>query len=337
MEDFSYKEEIRNSRVGCLGSSDARLLSQIASLGYVPKSAHKRLAVVKGLIEHEEIPENAAIHAGNVIEIAIFNHLHSQDERWESNVRWESKAFSTKNCKLISHPDFIKIDVENKVLHVVECKTTKYTHEQTRHMYQEQLYIHTLLAGEKVKELESQYGGKWRTNIALCVYSTLGLDLTQGIEFDPSRISLKSVRISRNQGFDVMLAMQIIDEFLETFNEYYAGEEIDADYLPATVRTQFDNVASMLVEIKEREAKVEEFKQRLYDFMLEKDIKSISCPQFSISRVDPSEAKTFDSKRYTEDLKAKFPRKARKIIEQYTKTTKKKGYCSIKIKKQDEE
>ena len=57
MED--YKQEIINSRKGCLGGSDANLLYQVAANGYVPKSAYKRLAVVKGIAEHENVTKEA--------------------------------------------------------------------------------------------------------------------------------------------------------------------------------------------------------------------------------------------------------------------------------------
>ena len=53
MED--YKIDIEQSRKGNLGSSDARMLQQIAELGVVPKSAVKRLAIVKGLAENDNV------------------------------------------------------------------------------------------------------------------------------------------------------------------------------------------------------------------------------------------------------------------------------------------
>ena len=107
---------------------------------------------------------------------------------------------------------------------------------------------------------------------------------------------------------------------------------MDGDMLPVAVKSQFDEVADMLVEIKERETKIEEFKKRLYDFMLEHDIKSIKNEYFSIVAVAPSESKSFDTKRYMEDLIKQYPRKSKKIIEKYTKTQKRKGYCQINVK-----
>ena len=118
------------------------------------------------------------------------------------------------------------------------------------------------------------------------------------------------------------------------FTEYYDGDDVDADMLPVAVKSQFDDVAAMLVEIKEREAKVDEFKKRLYDFMLEKDIKSIKNDVFSITRVDPTESKTFDAKRYLDDEAKAHPRKVKKLVAKYTKTTKRKGYAVIKVKEE---
>ena len=71
----NYKDDIRATRIGCLGSSDAKILAQIAALGYVPKSACKRLAIVKGLIPQTDIPETDAIRTGNEIENKIFEYL----------------------------------------------------------------------------------------------------------------------------------------------------------------------------------------------------------------------------------------------------------------------
>lgn len=325
MED--YKSEIQQTRKGCLGSSDGKTLLQIASLGEVPKSAYKRMAVVNGLIPQVEIPRNDAIQAGDDLEMIVFNYLKAQDERYESNPLWVSKRYSKKNVKLISHPDLVLVDEENKVINVYECKTTKYDVETTRQTYKAQLFIHNVIAKEKAIER----GKDWNVRLFLVHYDTNGLDLSQGIDFDAQRLTIRRVKFS-TPFFDIDKAMTIADGFLETFTEYYEGDEIDANLLPTQIKTQFDCVASMLSEIKEREQKVADFKARLYDFMLEKNIKSIKNEAFSITRVDATTSKTFDAKRYVEDLKKEHPRKAMKIISQYTKESKKNGYVTIKVK-----
>ena len=220
-------------------------------------------------------------------------------------------------------------DDASKVLNVYEVKTTKYTFEQTRQTYESQLFIHNLLATERAKKL----GSDWKVKVFLVHYSTDGLDLENGIEFDPSRLTVHQVYFS-TMYFDVMRGMNLVNDFLETFTEYYEGDEIDANLLPTNVKSQFDDVAAMLVEIKERESKVEEFKQRLYQFMVDKDIKSIKNDVFSITRVDPKVSKSFDAKKYVADLIKKYPRKSKKIIADYTKETKRKGYATIKLKEE---
>ena len=323
-----YKNEISNTRKGCLGGSDGKMLAQIAALGYVPKSAFKRLAVCKGLIEQEDIPRTASIVAGDKIEMAIYDHLTKKDPRYESNPLWVSEKYSTKNVKLIAHPDIVLKDEARKTLFVYEVKTTKYNINDTRTTYKSQLFIENTLAHEIISKL----GSGWSVKLFLVHYSTEGLDLNDGVEFDPTRMTLKEVSFRSSALFDIKSAMELVDTFLETFTEYYDGDDVDANLLPTNVKSQFDDVAAMLVEIKERETKIEEFKKRLYDFMLEHDIKSIKNEYFSIVAVAPSESKSFDTKRYMEDLIKQYPRKSKKIIEKYTKTQKRKGYCQIKVK-----
>ena len=229
---------------------------------------------------------------------------------------------------MIAHPDIVLKDDARKTLFVYEVKTTKYNVNDTRETYKAQVFIENLLA----REIASTFGKDWSVKMFLVHYSTDGLDLTDGIVFDPTRITIKEVHFTTSYYFDIKKAMAIVNTFLENFTEYYDGDEIDANLLPTNVKSQFDDVAAMLVEIKERESKIDEFKKRLYDFMLEHDIKSIKNEYFSIVAVAPSESKSFDTKRYMEDLIKQYPRKSKKIIEKYTKTQKRKGYCQIKVK-----
>ena len=64
----NYKDDIRATRIGCLGSSDAKILAQIAALGYVPKSARKRLAFPTLILQVHQIQVSDAIRTGNEIE-----------------------------------------------------------------------------------------------------------------------------------------------------------------------------------------------------------------------------------------------------------------------------
>lgn len=328
MEELDYKNQIRSSRCGALGSSDGKLILQVAESGVIPKSAYKRLAVCKGLIEQEDIPYTAAVRAGDELEMHVFEHLKANDDRYQSNPCWVSKRYSRKNVKLLTHPDIVLQDDENKVLNVYEVKCTKFTFEQTRDTYKAQLIIHWVIANEIAKEL-----GGYKVKLSLVHYSTEGMNLEEGFEFDPSRLTVKQLRSIDKEArmYRLSDAMDILNNFLETFTEYYEQEEVDANLLPAKVQTQFSEVAQFLREIKEREAKIDAFKAKLYDFLSERGIKKVSCDDFSFTVVAPTQQISIDYKNlFTQEIEAKKPRIARRLKEKYKKTTNKKGYIVIK-------
>lgn len=324
---YDHKEEIINTRKGFLGGSDAKMIQQCAELGSVPKSAMKRLAVCKGLIEPENFT-NVYMEYGNYIEDAVFQSLKATDERWQSNPRLESEVFSRPNCKVIDHVDFLLQDDENKVLTIAECKAVRLTFEQTRDEYKWQLAHHWRLANEMARKL-----GGYKVKLLLCHYRTDDVDFSQAFEFDPSRLTVKALRgMERlSNQYNIGDGMNIIDKFLETFDAYYEGDEIPSELLPANVQEQFAAVTNLLAEIKEREAKVDEFKKKLYDFLLEKNVKSIKNDAWSITRVDATTSTTFDTTRYLNDLQQEHPRVAVRLRSKYMKTTKRNGYVTIKL------
>lgn len=328
MEQQNYKNEIRSSRCGALGSSDGKLIISVAESGIIPKSAYKRLAVCKGLIEQEDIPYTTAVRAGDELEMLVFEHLKANDNRYQSNPCWVSKKYSRKNVNLLTHPDIVLQDNENKVLNVYEVKCTKFTFEQTRDTYKAQLIIHWVIANEIAKEL-----GGYKVRLSLVHYSTDGMNLEDGFEFDPSRLTVKTLRNMEklSKSYHISEAMDVIDNFLETFTEYYEQEEVDANLLPANVQSQFTEVAQFLREIKEREAKVDAFKAKLYDFLSERGIKKVACDDFSFTVVAPTQQVSIDYKNlFAQEIEAKKPRVARQLKEKYKKTTNKRGYVVIK-------
>jgi hypothetical protein len=136
-----------------------------------------------------------------------------------------------------------------------------------------------------------------------------------------------------SKSYHLAEAMDIIDTFLEDFNEYYEQEEVDANLLAANVQTQFSEVAQFLREIKEREAKVDAFKAKLYDFLSERGIKKVSCDDFSFTVVAPTQQISVDYKTlFTQEIEAKKPRVAKQLKEKYKKTTNKRGFVTIKTR-----
>ena len=135
-----------------------------------------------------------------------------------------------------------------------------------------------------------------------------------------------------SKSYHIAEAMDLIDAFLEDFNEYYE-EEVDGDLLPEKVKAEFDQVTTFLTEIKEREKKVEDFKKKLCNFMQEKGIKGIKTDAWAITLVNESESVSVDYKAiFANEIEAKKPRIANKLKKQYKKVSKKKAYVMIKTK-----
>lgn len=327
MSDYQYKEDIMSSRKGCLGGSDARMLMGIAEGGEVPKSAYKRLAVCKGLIEQDNVT-TSAMRLGDDVENGIYELISSQVPGLQSNPVLESRMYSQKNVKLIAHPDFYIEDDDTKTISVYECKATKYPVRDTRLTYKAQMFVEMSLARERAEEL----GKMWRVKMYLVHYDTTGIDLESGFEgIDPKRLTVSEVRFN-NPVFDIKRGMEIVSKFLVGFNEYVEGDVIAEQYLPEDVRGEFNLMAEALKLIKEKEKMIDDFKTKLYDFMQKKGVKSVKSDLFTISVVEPTVVRAFDSKRYLEDFAAKHPQKARKIKKQYEKVTNKKGYINFKLK-----
>lgn len=322
----NYKNEIRNTRHGSLGGSDGNLLAQVANIGYVPNSARKRLAVMKGLIEKEDITTRV-MRYGDFIEQSIYSHLQEIDNRYQSNPLWISGKYSKDGVRLICHPDFVLFDDAKKVLKVYECKATKFNQQQTRDTYLNQLFIEWTLANEIVKAK----GEGWKVEIYLCHYDTSNVNIDDEFVFDPDKLSIHRLRIPKNL-FDIDKAMTIVSEFASTFDYYTEDEEIDSVYLPEKVKAEFDMVTGILAEIKERETKVDEFKRKLCDFMQKQNIKSIKNDAWNITLVGATEQVSFDSKKYLSDLAAKHPRKEKKLRKDYEKRIAKGAYVKITIK-----
>lgn len=323
--NLDYKNDIINSRIGSLGSSDGKVLAAIAKNGCVQRGQVERLAIAKGLYERPNIT-NLAMQYGDFIENMIYDSLVQVDERWESNKCFRSQKYGREGLGLLVHIDFSLFDDsrDKPLLLWVECKATTTDIEQTYKDYKEQLYIEYVLG----KELAEQLGADFK--LELCHYdaSVMFEDESQlQFAFDPDKISRKKV-IFKKPVFDISSGMDIAAQYVSEMTEY-KREEIDWDYLPAEVQEQMKQVNNILVSIKEKQDSIEEFKSRFYDFLCKNEIKSVKTPYFTISRVDESVSIQFDKVRFT----AEHPELAAK----YQRAVKKKGYVLIKTKEVKDE
>lgn len=323
--NLDYKNDIINSRIGSLGSSDGKVLAAIAKNGCVQRGQVERLAIAKGLYERPNIT-NIAMQYGDFIENMIYDSLVQVDERWESNKCFRSQKYGREGLGLLVHIDFSLFDEsrDKPLLLWVECKATTTDIEQTYKDYKEQLYIEYMLGKELAEELGADF------KLELCHYdaSVMFEDESQlQFAFDPDKISRKKV-VFKKPVFDISSGMDIAAQYVSEMTEY-KREEIDWDYLPAEVQEQMKQVNNILVSIKEKQDSIEEFKSRFYDFLCKNEVKSIKTPYFTISRVDESVSIQFDKVRFT----AEHPELAAK----YQRAVKKKGYVLIKTKEVKDE
>lgn len=323
--NLDYKNDIINSRIGSLGSSDGKVLAAIAKNGCVQRAQVERLAIAKGLYERPNIT-NIAMQYGDFIENMIYDSLVQVDERWESNKCFRSQKYGREGLGLLVHIDFSLFDEsrDKPLLLWVECKATTTDIEQTYKDYKEQLYVEYVLG----KELAEQLGADFK--LELCHYDASVMfedEFQLQFAFDPDKISRKKV-IFKKPVFDISSGMDIAAQYVSEMTEY-KREEIDWDYLPAEVQEQMKQVNNILVSIKEKQDSIEEFKSRFYDFLCKNEIKSVKTPYFTISRVDESVSIQFDKVRFT----AEHPELAAK----YQRAVKKKGYVLIKTKEVKDE
>jgi len=251
---------------------------------------------------------------GDYIENAIFDMLKSDDDRWESNKMLISTKYKSDLVTLMAHPDFVLIDNEKKTVLIYECKATIDDVKRTRDKYRAQLFIETLLG----KELAASLGRKYKFKLRLCHYDMNGFDG----KFDPSKLTIAPVQF-KSRPFDIDKGYATIDSFLYTFTEFHR-EDVEFEYLPVAVQEKIQSIATCLTEIKEREEKVTEFKNKIYALMTEQNIKSIKNEYFNLTRVDPTTGTSFDSKAFQAD----HPR----VYKKYLKQSPKKGYALLKLK-----
>lgn len=318
MEEYDYKQDIVATRVGGLGASDGRLLARIARNGCVQQGEMERMAIAKGLYERPNIT-NLAMRYGDFIENKVFESLQLINPEYKSNLYYESKDFSREGLKLFCHIDFSLQDDKEKLLTWTECKATTMSVNETIEAYKEQLYTEWMLCQEMALELG--YYFKFR----LCHYDARDmLDEYGEFKFEPGRLVIVDVDFE-DEVYDIELGMDIASEFVADMTEYHK-EEIEWEYLPEHVQYQMEAANKIMTAIKEREAELDSFKARMYDFLCDNDIKSIKTPFFSINRVDAGVSYKFDTNAFKKDEP--------ELYKKYLKESKKKGYAMIRMKEQ---
>ena len=307
---MEHKQEIINTRVGGLGSSDAKMVVGIAERGTLNYADKERIAVMLGLAEKRQITSKA-IELGNIIEDAIFEVLKTQfGKNITSNPRYTMEIPSI-TFRVSNHIDF-EISTDSSLIWI-EHKSTIHGINQALDSYKHQLAWHAMLGQDK-----AQAEGKI-FRLMLSHYDTNEFD---GV-FEANKLSIVEVTPNTHLIDKICKGLLIINEQIPTF-EWQPNEGIlHASSLPTEINDKCEMMAEHLRKIKEMTEQVDTFKQRMCELMVANNVKSIVTDAFIITLVEQSVSTTFD--------KSKFAKEHPDMVAQYEKKSIRKPYVTIKI------
>lgn len=304
-------EEIIKTRIGGLGSSDAKMVAKIGRNGVIGDSYKKRIAIMLGLDEQKQFSSVATEH-GNFIESSIFQFLSSKYTTAISNPYTENEKLSELyGFRVFNHIDF---EVETKKeLIWFECKATNKDKDLTFKEYFDQLCWHFMIGLSKAIKLKKEF------KLYLLHYFADEKEFV----FEPEKIS-----ITYTDYLDfkhIVKGLEIISLEIQRGFEYEKKDEFHLSDLPMIWQNECEAIQQILIRQKDEEQKIEKFKERLIEIMQVNNVKSIKNDFFEITYVAETIATSFDKDKLKKDLP--------KIFEKYnTKKSNKKAFIKITIK-----
>ena len=296
MTTTTHTNEIEATRVGGFGGSDAVMFYKIGlkGLSALTNSDKKRIRVAKGLDEYKSIPVNEAMRRG-----------HDFEDWYAENVAMASlereKKFSRKMAR--NFDTFFHADFSNEK------------------------YIYELKCVQDVNSVKDNYFHQlqWQYMIA-----PVGMKVYLEV-FDSSKEfgldNLRDEKLIERDELTIEILRMGIKRIDESWNELdlSIGEEWQVTDLMPFEQKDVELLSSALRQIKEMEAKADEFKAQVLAFMEANNIQSLKSDNYSITYVPESITMTFDKKK----LFAEHP----EINEtDYLKSSPKKSYLKITLK-----
>lgn len=310
------KQEILETRIGGLGSSDAHMVYRIGERGFLSDSDKFRIAVMLGL-EETKIFSTEATRLGTEIENRIFEALKHINPNYVSNPKYISKTLSERyGFSIFNHIDF-ELEWENYIYWKENKAVLEEDIEKVKQKYIYQLAWHFMLLKEKAKMLNKV------PYLSLLKYDTKDFDINEPL--DPHKLIPIDINYKDVLPYICIIeeGLRIIKEAIPNF-EYVKKDVFDASCLPQVQIDYMNEIAERLSIIQKNELEIEEFKTKMYDLMTANDIKSIKNDAFNMTVVAPTTSVSFDSKKFKEDNP--------KMYEKYKKVREKKGFLKITLK-----
>lgn len=144
-----HAQEIANSRVGCLGGSDAKMVLKVGykGIGSLSKTDIKRLRIMLGIDPREDFGGNAATNAGHLFEDYVGEMFSKVEYPFVREKRLVSNGLHFDNFTIIAHADFaIPNNTHRTQFLITECKYVQKEISKVWVEYQAQLQWYYLFS-----------------------------------------------------------------------------------------------------------------------------------------------------------------------------------------------
>lgn len=269
----AHAQEIKETRVGGLGGSDAAILHKIGlnGLSALSMTDQKRLAIMVGTLEQSDWNGNAYTNAGHAFEDWSAKYINGEREVYMS-------AELARNFKTFAHADFI--DTADSANPVIECKFVQMQTNQVINKYYSQLQWYYLLGAKKV----------------LLFHGTGTAE-----PFDVEETFLRKIERDEAEIDILRNGIKVLDEALSNGWRPEVADKIAVQEAPALVQEAFEK----LEEIKEAKKALDEqekyAKKVLIEYIEGFELTGIFAPETKrqVIYTKASETRTFDVTKFS--------------------------------------
>lgn len=300
MKKLNHNEEIKATRVGGFGGSDAAMVLEIAeriSTGQQLSTTQKhRLLQLKGMETRPDF-DSPEIQAGRAFEDEVAKSLDAND--WDRETFLQPKPNNSislrKHFRVFAHADFWNPRTNT----VTECKwSRKLNHDGLERQYAAQLQWYYMLGVDAVCLCSDTADGRKTTDVAR----------------DDKMVEL------------LKKSLEIIDDVFQNID--LTITEKCANELPPTVARLISDIEVLAFLIARNEEKLKAKKAELQTYMDGNNLTKVWSDTASVSYTAPSSSVGFDAKKFEKDHADLF-------AAYRTKITKKVGYLTVNINKEE--
>ncbi len=301
MKKENHNEEIKSTRIGGFGGSDAAMVLEIAeriSVGQPLTTTQKhRILQLKGLETRPDF-DSPEIQAGRAFEDEVAKELEPMG--WDRETFLQPSPNTSmavrQHFKVFAHADFYNPTTNT----VTECKwSRKFNHEGLEKQYKAQLQWYYMLGADAVCLCSDTADGRKTTDVAR----------------DDKMVEL------------LQISLETIDEAFPTLDLTITEKSINE--LPPAVAALIAEIETITKTMAQEEETLKAKKDELLTYMGGNDLTKVWNNTASISYTAPSSSVGFDAKKFEKDH-------ADLYAAYRTKITKKAGFLTVKINKKEE-